>query len=275
MSYLGRTAMVLIMALPFSTAMAADLPTNMPAPLPTAPAAPVSAPFSWTGFFAGANGGYSYGKSSNEFVLTSAFLSANVPDAIVNVDNAGSQSDVLRGGIFGIQAGYNYQVSDSFVLGAVASGDYTNLNASIHYVGALPTDAGGFAETLDQSVSARWTSALQAKIGFVPIDRMLIYAIGGIAAGQIKYTNVYDNTANETEYTQTTKITPGWTAGAGIEYAFAKNWSLMAQYNFTDYRHVKSAGTALLSNGSIATTAHSTGALKVNTFRVGLNYLLN
>ncbi len=60
-------------------------------------------------------------------------------------------------------------------------------------------------------------------------DRVLFYATAGGAFGDIK-ANV-----NGTMWNSETKA--GWTAGAGIEAAFADNWTARVEYLFVDLQN--------------------------------------
>jgi outer membrane immunogenic protein len=57
---------------------------------------------------------------------------------------------------------------------------------------------------------------LRARAGFA-FDRALIYGTGGLAVGEVKYSvdDNFDEGIGDDKNTQW-----GWTAGAGIEYAF-------------------------------------------------------
>ncbi len=63
-------------------------------------------------------------------------------------------------------------------------------------------------------------------------DRFLIYATGGGA-----YTDFNNPAQNPpgTFYAGDDFGRFGWTAGAGLDYAVDSNWSIRAQYRFTDY----------------------------------------
>jgi outer membrane immunogenic protein len=65
-------------------------------------------------------------------------------------------------------------------------------------------------------------------------DRFLVYGTGGAAFGNVQasFSNDAVSSAAET----------GWTIGAGVEAAFAPNWTAKAEYLFVD-----------LSNGSCTT----------------------
>ena len=95
---LTLSALLMAGAIP---AMAADLPVKAPppvmAPLPT-----------WTGFYAGFNGGYSWGESSRELNFVTVTGAAIIPPGGV-ITSGGTE---LEGGLFGGQIGYNWQTSN-------------------------------------------------------------------------------------------------------------------------------------------------------------------
>ena len=94
---LTLSALLMAGAIP---AMAADLPVKAPPPI----AAPI---LLWNGFYAGFNGGYSWGHSSRELNFVTATGAAIVPAGGV-ITSGGTE---LEGGLFGGQIGYNWQTS--------------------------------------------------------------------------------------------------------------------------------------------------------------------
>src|SRR3569833_1334814 len=118
-----------------SAAAAADLPYKAPAP------AYAPSYFSWTGFYAGSNGGYGW---SNSFA-----------------DNA-------KGAIYGGQVGYNLQFS-SFVVGLEGDFQGTSIKSS--------QDLGG-GGTVEGKIPAFAT--VRGRVGFA-FDRMMLYGTGGWA----------------------------------------------------------------------------------------------
>ena len=102
------------------------------------------------------------------------------------------------GGLIGAQAGYNYQI-DHWVIGVETDIAYSSLSdvADLEWLGKT-TVRGGYA----------W-------------DKFLLYAKGGVAYGDIKF-------ADESQWNV------GWTAGAGVEYAFTNNITAKLEYNYVD-----------------------------------------
>jgi outer membrane immunogenic protein len=67
--------------------------------------------YNWTGFYAGLNGGYSWGKAN-----TTVFAGTVLATAVGHDD---------KGGLFGGQIGYNWHINPKRVLGLEADGQWT------------------------------------------------------------------------------------------------------------------------------------------------------
>lgn len=64
----------------------------------------------------------------------------------------------------------------------------------------------------------------------------------------------------------------GWTLGAGLEYALARNWSLKGEYLYYDLGHLSTAGSSpLLPSAQL----YGDVAFKGSIARVGINYALH
>jgi outer membrane immunogenic protein len=186
-------------------ASAADLPVK--APRSVSPAPPP--PYSWTGCYVGANLGGGWQKSSATFVTESG---------IIFNDNNGSNtgSGVVGGG----QLGCDYQMG-SAVFGIQGMFDWTNMDGS----NANPLF---LANTLN--TKAKWLATLTGRIGYAFQPQMLLYVKGGAAWVRNDY---HDFSPSYDGYGSATRT--GWTVGGGIEYAFARNWSVFAEYNYMDF----------------------------------------
>ena len=140
---------VSLIAITGTGALAADLPRAMP------PAqAPAFVPgYSWTGFYAGINGGYGFGNSSWDGFATE-------PN--------------VRGGMVGATAGYNYQTG-ALVFGVEGDIDWSNMRGSF---ASLACPAG--CETRNN-----WLGTARGRFGYA-FDRWLPYVTGGLAVGDIK-----------------------------------------------------------------------------------------
>ena len=181
-----------------SSAFAADLPTHKgPPPAPTI----VMAPYSWSGFYVGVNGGYAD---------PTAKLSVSSPDGVWSSDpdwvpspygpgiaGVGAANIGLHGFIGGAQAGYNYQINN-FVLGVEADADYMNLNGSYATTKYNDyTDDSGRQYWASGSASVDSLFTLRARAGLA-FDRLLVFVTGGVAITDEKFSQ----SINYLNYTQ-------------------------------------------------------------------------
>ena len=90
----GSVALMATIAAP---AMAADMPAK-------APLAPAVSPYSWTGFYAGGNIGYSWGRSASSLSFVDATSGAILSASDAKFD--------LNGVIGGVQIGRNWQTNN-------------------------------------------------------------------------------------------------------------------------------------------------------------------
>jgi outer membrane immunogenic protein len=143
---LGALAVVTMMG----SANAADMPRRhaMPAKAPV-----YEAPYNWTGFYVGINGGGGFGRSD---------YSAPVSSGSFNTS----------GGLVGGTLGYNYQMGQ-VVFGLEGDIDWSNIH------GSAPC-AGTTCETRNN-----WLGTARGRLGYA-VDRFMPYVTGGAAFGDIK-----------------------------------------------------------------------------------------
>ena len=238
---------LIVGALAFATvapALAADLPPAAPPP-PRAPAVymPAPPPFSWTGFYVGLNAGGAFGSTS-----------WSTP-----AGSTGSFS--MDGPMAGGQIGGNYQFG-AFVLGAEGDIDWQSLRGRTGAGICAPAIIGGCA------TASSYFATLRARGGFAA-DHALFYITGGGA-----FTNVKPSTGS-LPYGGGSEA--GWTAGAGIEYAFTDNWTTKIEYLYAGFQKATcnasscSAGNAALAGGFPGVSPASV-SFHENVVRAGVNY---
>src|ERR1700691_2770021 len=205
--FLLSSSLLLAMA---ASAAAADLPSEKGPPVYAPPPPPA---FSWSGVYIGAQLGYGWNNSSAPFDTSFGF-------ALPNESNGG-------GILGGVHIGYNYQVSQ-FVFGLEGDVNGSSQSAS----GVDPFD---YAGVVGFHTSKDIDASIRGRIGYA-FDRVLIYATGGGAYGNFR-TSYNDGFAFDTFNTGRV----GWTVGGGLEYAIDNNWSVRAEYRYTDYGAVTDA----------------------------------
>jgi outer membrane immunogenic protein len=257
---LGRAAAgaLAIVAAAASPAPAADMRPVLKAPPP--------AIYNWTGFYVGANAGYSWGRSRNDwnFFVPNFFVGDTTCATLTGggaLCVAGGESSSLRGAIGGLQAGYNWQsgnylvgVETDFQLsGQKGDGTFNGQTAVFAITGGVPV---GTSISATYTERLRWLGTLRGRVGYAS-DGWLVYATGGLAYGRV----AIDGSATSPGVptldlfgsacagvgavallvgicplanlsNSTTKA--GWTLGFGAEGALAGGWSWKLEYLHVD-----------------------------------------
>jgi len=225
---------VVALALGAIGAQAADL-GRRPATVGPSPVQPLSpVPYNWSGFYAGVNGGYGFGRS-------------HWNDSAVG---SGSGGFDLNGGLVGGQIGYNWQFGP-WVLGVETDADWTNINGSTGGVGVIcGVDGTGQCKT-----QQNWFGTTRARAGYA-FGAVMPYISGGVAYGDRSLTVPSGTSSN---------VNAGWAAGGGVEVGLNRNWSAKAEYLHLDL------GTA--SFFSAASGSNSLRVpLTDDLVRAGVNY---
>jgi outer membrane immunogenic protein len=193
--------------------------------------APPECDFTWTGFYAGINGGYGWGNGDTHFQpLPDAATFGDLAPQTLNPDP--------NGFIGGGQIGYNFQLNKWLVLGVETDFQGSDIEGSRTRFGF--SDFGGdiALDNPDVFLQAhermQWFGTARGRIGFAPLCRLLIYGTGGLAYGNVDYsanTNFDNGITYPVSFTRTSL---GWTGGGGLEYAIGHHWSVKAEYLYYD-----------------------------------------
>lgn len=195
---------------------------------------PAAAPHtsSWSGFYAGVNGGVAW--------LHTDF---NAHDPFVATSTASVRSS---GGTLGGEVGYNWQLHN-FVLGLEGDWDWV--------------DASGSASATGSYVRSKLSSmaTIRARAGVLLNPATLVYVTGGYAWGH------FDHGSNALGGFTDNGGKSGWTLGGGVEYKFAPHWSVKAEALYADFG--RSSVQGYYGSGYGATFKD-----RVAIARVGLNF---
>lgn len=234
-------------------AAAADLPaaTTPPPPPPV---------FSWTGFYLGADVGYTWGASNG---IASYGVVAFDHDPPFGAASALGASGVItpnfNGAFGGGQVGYNYQFASRIVVGveADAQGFAVQGQENGYFLSTAPNLTGYSLTTISQaSRNIDYLATLRGRVGVAIRPEALLYVTGGLAFGRVSHTvnqTQYANWAGDLEFPAATEpfgfasssfaeTRVGWAAGAGVEWAFRGNWSAKVEYLYYDLGRVRSLG---------------------------------
>jgi outer membrane immunogenic protein len=232
------------------TANAADVRAQ-PRQYAPPPPPPVYAPppFNWTGFYIGAN-------------IGGAWANRDVRDPFlgVNFNNGNSNGTFIGGG----QLGYNWQFGYA-VLGIEADFDgvANNNNSGTIFIPSV----GNIQVTSNN----RWITTLAARFGVTNGPWLFYGKAGGGWVGSDDFT--VTNLTTGASITGSNNSNSGWLVGAGVEWAFAPNWSAKVEYNFLgldDRTFIAPVGFISRAGDSFVDRNRD-----INMVKVGVNYRFN
>jgi outer membrane immunogenic protein len=208
-------------------AIAADMPPRTYTKAPPAYTAPALI-YNWTGFYIGGHLGGAFGGDNSLLGNNARFMG-------------------------GVQAGFDYQFAPNWVGGIEAQYSWLNSNTTgVTFPGAvLITSKNDQIGSVAGRFGYTWGPALlYAKGGYAWRDNPNIgVTVAGVPAA-------FGTTGNNKD---------GWTAGAGLEYMFAPNWSAKAEYQYYNFGTTTfTAGPAPIVGSRFRDDDH--------TVKVGVNY---
>jgi outer membrane immunogenic protein len=229
-----------------SAAFAADAIQSLPE-------APVASTYTWTGAYAGVHAGYGWGHTRD-------------------TNNPAAEKKDIDGGLGGIQAGYNYQFDNNIVLGVEGDISFGSINNKWRD----PNQYSGY--WTEDKVTALGT--LRARLGYA-VDNFLPYVTGGLAIGRTKHSLGCDpalvsagigscaSDPSRVFSTSESKTSTGYAVGFGGEYAFSSNWTLKAEYLYTD---LGKNSVTLIDPHFPSSINERKFETKFSTVRLGVNY---
>lgn len=270
-----KLAALLLTLLMAGTAQAADLPATH-----YAPAQAVLPVFTWTGLYAGVNAGAAFSDSGRpRYSEGPGFVGLN-PGTLAGFQRSREQTGFVGGGQFG----YNHQVG-RIVLGLETDFQYAGLDRRRSGTGTFPNLPAGVTDNDNLTSRSRldYLGTVRGRVGFLPSERLMVYATGGLAYGDVdvrtSYTVIgtgpfFPGGVNVIPYSGSrSSVQVGYVAGGGVEYAFTDRLSAKLEGLYADL-------------GSSSVTARYTGTggtgptdiytvRETNRFglvRAGLNY---
>jgi outer membrane immunogenic protein len=278
---LGAIALLAMLAGPAGAA-------DMRAPVLKAPPPP---PAYWDGFYLGLNAGYGWGRTSSEVESFDPATAALFAQANHLRPELLASSFRQSGGIAGVQAGYNWQLSPTWVAGIETDFQYARVRGSSLTTAVIDPTAPYLNVT---QATLQWFGTMRGRLGFLATPSLLIYGTGGLAYGRTEASGTVTLTApvgpvgdfivagNSTFSCQTntqkvcytgagTQTSLGWAAGGGFEHMITPNLTAKLEY-----LHVELPGqTVTLVSPPPSVNAfvnYRFSRESVDLIRVGLNY---
>jgi outer membrane immunogenic protein len=224
---------------------AADLPVRDPVAVLAAPD-----PFSWTGCYVGGNLGAAVSEDK-----TTGMLGRSV---------SYSSTGFAGGG----QIGCDYQYASGWVAGVEGRADWINLKNS--HPGTVRSFVTGITVPSEFTLRNDFLASATARLGHTFADRWLVFVRGGAAWTREKIDDAFTDSLFGVPVDPSLTMTrTGWTAGTGVEWAFAPHWSAALEYNYYDFG---SNGALLATSTRNVTVSIFSLRDTMHTVTVGVNY---
>ncbi len=248
---------IAVIALIGTPVLAADLNKPVYKAPPLAPPAPV---YSWTGWYVGINGGWGWASGSFTYGANGTAFGT------VNGTTTNISSGSINGGLFGGQIGANYQM-DALVLGIEGDWDWSGQSRTNNSICVLQPACANNGATVSQTVKIPWIATVRGRFGYAA-DRVLFYGTGGVA-----FIRTSDNITGTTfgfsgTLFNASTTSTGWTAGAGVEWAFAQNWTAKVEYLYVAANVSQATAPIPIIGGTLT----GSGNIHDNLIRAGINF---
>ncbi len=297
-----------------ASALAADLPSTK------APIIEPPPPLTWTGFYVGLNAGGTFDASGNSYVVDAPLFLNQRTDGSGRRGAATSAAAAAAGTgwlgtnnggfIGGGQVGYNYQFGtglggfgsawlvgvEADIQGVAGDSGRTNLSSAAAIPAAPVFTPGNVVIGVTQvSKALDYIGTVRGRIGFLFTPTLLLYGTGGLAYGGVNSSTSQFQVATDPFFGPF--LTPawatagsfsdtltGWTAGGGVEWMFAPNWSAKLEYLYYDlgsinYSNGVSASFinvgALVGQPNFVNGSWTSVRFEGHIVRAGVNYHFN
>jgi outer membrane immunogenic protein len=207
--------------------------------------------FNWSGLYIGVHGGYGWGEFHD-------------------VGNPAADKKKIDGGFGGVQVGYNWQSPSNVVFGIEA--DVSLGGPEKDWLGHVVS--GNQFDPYYGSDEVKWSGTVRGRLGLA-YGRFLPYITGGLVWSENEHTLGCDklvapggSNGCKTKFnTSDTEAAFGWVVGGGLEVALDSNWSVKAEYLYSD---IGTGKVSLIDPNYPAVRRDFDG--HENSVRGGLNY---
>ena len=237
------------------------------------PAGPVSAydamaavpppVYSWTGFYVGANVGYGFGNDHSQVDLSTG---GNT------LTGEPGTSVTPKGGLGGVQVGYNWHASPRWVVGFEGDLQGTTQNDTA-CSSLLCFKQGPTSQIVTVEHQLDYFGTVRGRAGYL-FNNTLFYGTGGAAFGHVRETlhEVFSspNAQSQNNNFGAAKDLTGYTVGGGIEAMLGGGWSFKAEYLYMNLGSISNRFD--FDNGGTPGTLISNSTIRDHIVRVGANY---
>lgn len=223
----------------------------------------------WTGCYAGVNGGWGWGDS--QYTAGVGGPGASPPYTTLGGVPGFEVSHDIDGGVVGAHIGCQYQWT-TWVFGLELAGDWAAIDGSTSALVPLSP-----SQVRQDSFDARIRSLITAtpRVGYA-WNNWLFYAKLGLAAAEADVTFTRLSASSAGDFFSGSESRVGWTIGMGAEWLLTPNWVVGLEYDYADLGSDSVGGRALTPAGiptsSVFLEEHK---LQVNELLGRLSYKLD
>lgn len=243
----------------------------------------------WSGFYLGASAGYGWSKAAVSEVPGDQ-NTANFFQGQPNVASA-SASFGGRGGLGGVQGGYNWHFSKAWVAGIETDINWSDIAGN----GSTSTLVifGQNSATMQAGQNIQWFGTVRARAGYLATADLMLFATGGLAYGRISESasialppGVSNSQGNfgsgyacggiygdSTCFTgSASRVSTGWTVGTGAEFRINPHASVKVEYLYVNLGSGSFPLVAAHPGSLNPSILNASGDAALNLVRAGLNY---
>lgn len=232
--------------------------------LPALAAGPAGAE-DWTGGYAG----FSVGAAiqNGEWNTNTAFDPGGSPFPFSS-DPSASFDDTSPA--FGGFVGYDWQLSEQFVIGIEGDVTYAGQFSRVDRIPGIGVEGPGVdGQVSSTAVETDLGGSIRGRIGFLAMPDLMVFGTGGVSFLSMSSTSTCPadtevcNPAEGFRSKETDRTLVGWTVGGGLEWRLDPMWTARAEYRYADYGSADATaldfepGEAFGAKGDIDISTHS------------------
>jgi outer membrane immunogenic protein len=169
--------------------------------------------------------------------LTSCYVGGHVGAAVSDdsrTNRAGNTSTFSStGAVVGGQIGCDYSFAPNWIVGVEGRAAWSSLNNT--HASSVTNLITGLVLPSQISLRNDFLASATARLGYQLGGHWLVFGRGGAAWTREKQDDAFVLPAGLAVDPSATSTRTGWTAGGGVEWAFAPHWSTVVEYKYYDF----------------------------------------